>query len=146
MGARLRDIFDLWDEFLMQLTFHQSRFLSIFVDETCIALVRPTQIDPKVDDYLESIEMWLLHILIHPSWENSREAGCVVIESVLQVCFSNPNYWTSRLALALVEDQRYLGLRQVYQEQIETMKKHIELSYLEQYLPRESIVKATSIS
>ena len=131
MGAEMHNIFDLWDNFLMQLTLHQSRFLSIFVDETCLTLIRPTQINPQVDDYRESIKMWLLHVLTNTSWENSREAGCVVVESVLQVCFSNPSYWTLRLAMALMKDPRYTGLKQCYLQQTQSMQKHLEASYLD---------------
>ena len=115
----MHQIFALWDECLMRLTFHQNRFLSTFLDESCFALVLPTQIDPKVDDYRESVVMWLLHILIHPKWNTSREVGCVIIDSVVQICISNPTCWTLRLVTALLDHPKHRELRQRYSELIE---------------------------
>ena len=123
MGAEMHNIFALWDECLMRLTSHQNKFLSVFVDESCLRLVLPTQVDPELDDYRESVVMWLLYILTHPKWKASREVGCVAIDSVVQICISNPMYWTLRLATAILDDPKHRELKQRYSEHIEKIRE-----------------------
>ncbi|MCJ1314333.1 Cytoplasmic glyoxalase II [Agyrium rufum] len=118
IGTSMQEVFLLWDDLLKRIYHHQPHLLNLLIDELTLALVPPSQLDPKTDDYRESCMMWISHILIGDTWKSQRKSGMILVETVLTTCVMNPGLWTVRLALEIVDHPAYATASDRYGSQV----------------------------
>ena len=96
---------------LRDLCYSQSKFPVMWLHEMRTRLCERSSDDTSLDGDLEAIFMWLKHVHTDSYWVNVRNRRVSLAESEVSACMACPTYWMLRLAMAIINDGQYLGLR-----------------------------------
>ena len=129
LGARMDDVFILWDGLLRRLTNHQRLFLILLTNEMSLFLIQPSMLDTKIDEYREAITLWLEHIYTDDQWAAACKRGNLDINVILSTCLMNPNYWTLHLAARIIEDSKYKLIRNTYKAHVMAASEKVKIAY-----------------
>lgn len=112
------EVFPMWDSLLKMLSSQQARFLALLVDEMAIQIISPSLMDVTLDTYREVITMWLTHIFTSEKWAAAIKYCKLDDHSIVPSCLQNPNYWTLKLASAILDAAGHKIAKEVYGERI----------------------------
>ena len=91
-------------------------------------LIIPSHVTPGIDgSYLEVTYHWLTHIFTSStsSWGSARKRGLLIPDGVLHTCIENPNIWSMKLAIGLLDE--YPELREKYEGKVSGAIKESEM-------------------
>ena len=118
LGHQMDEVFPSWDSLLKKLTLHQSYFLTMLTDEMLICLISPSMLDIAVDAYREAMTMWLEQIYTTRGWATTTKRGKLDDNVVMETCLQNPNHWTVRLAVAVINSSSHKIAKEVYEDRV----------------------------
>ncbi len=139
LGRHMDEVFPLWESLLKKLTSHQSHFLIMLTDEMLVRLISPSMLDVTIDSFREAIAMWLERICTTKGWVPATKRGKLDDSVIMETCLQNPNHWTVRLAVTMIESSDHKVAKEVYVDRVSKAADDLNTK------PKVPIVRSISI-